>query len=221
MTDTAGILTEVAGLSSALAAHLQNVGSEVKAGEDACLFRPGDECETFLLVLDGTVRVEHVNAAGRALVLYRLGSGDCCTITTSCLLTEKGYEVSGFVESPVKALAISRRHFDELMDTSLEFRRFAFSTVSNRLGDLVNVIDELLMRRTDLRLIDWLLNASAEADRIAVTHQGIADEIGTAREVVSRLLKEFERRGWLRLGRGVIAGIQRDALRATKTERSV
>ena len=186
----------------------------IRTPDGACLFGPGDACRDFLVALAGGVRVEHMGANGRSVVLYRVGPGESCVMTTSCLLAGRPYEAYGYAEGAVAALAMPAAAFRRLVEREPAFRDVALSVFSARIIDLVEVIDELLLHRVDLRLASWLAERSARGPLIPLTHQAIASELGTAREVVSRVLKEFERRGWIALQRGEIAVHDRAALGA-------
>lgn len=168
------------------------------------VFAPGMPAESFLLLLDGTVRVQQVSAGGREIVLYRVTGGESCIMTTACLLSQETYNAEGVTETPVQAVAIPRAAFDELMARSAEFRRFVFGDYSNRITDLLHVVEEVAFERIDKRLAQKLLERADAGGRLNATHQDLAVELGTAREVVSRHLKEFQRRGWLELTRGQI-----------------
>ncbi|MDT8342806.1 MAG: Crp/Fnr family transcriptional regulator [Thermohalobaculum sp.] len=189
-----------AGLRAAIAAR----SSRVRVGDGYRLFGPGDRSESFLIPLSGSVRVEHMGPSGRSVVLYRVAVGESCVMTTSCLLSGAAYEAYGYAEGDVEALALPARAFRELVEQEPAFRNLALSVFSQRIIELVDVIDELLLHRVDLRLAGWLAERASAEGVIAATHQAIASELGTAREVVSRILKEFERRGWVGLNRGEI-----------------
>lgn len=177
------------------------------------VFAPGLPAESFLLVLDGTVRVQQTSAGGREIVLYRVSGGESCIMTTACLLSQDTYNAEGVTETPVEAVAIPKSAFDELMGRSSEFRRFVFSDYANRITDLLHVVEEVAFERIDKRLAQKLLELADAEGRIGATHQELATELGTAREVVSRHLKEFQRRGWLALTRGQIRLSEPKALR--------
>ena len=187
-----------AGLRAAVAAR----GMRVTKGDGELFFSPGDACRGFVIVLAGVVRVEHMGESGRSVVLYRVGPGDTCVMTTACLIEGSLYRAWGYAEGEVEALVLTPAMFQGLLAEDPAFRSMAFGVFSRRLGELVEVIDELLLHRVDLRLAEWL---ASRAPTAAATHQVVAAELGTAREVVSRILKEFERRGWIALGRGSIA----------------
>jgi CRP/FNR family transcriptional regulator len=185
-------------LRTAVAAHARRVS--LAAG--ATLFSPGDACQGFVIVLSGQVRVEHTTPEGRSLVLYRVGPGETCVITTACLMRNGTYEAWGLAEGPVTALLLSPDLFTGLMRDSGEFRAMALGVFGDRLAELVAVIDNLLLHRVDLRLAAWLARCGPT---LRSTHQAIALELGSAREVISRILKDFEHRGWVALSRGTIA----------------
>lgn len=185
-------------------------GEKIHAADGACLFRPGDEGRAFLIVTQGSVRVEQTNAAGRTVVLYRVEAGDSCVLTTTSLLSERPYSGYGYAEGEVSAAAVPPARFRALMSNEPEFRDLIFRSFAERVGELTDVIDELLLHRTDIRLARWL--ARQPGATVSKTQQEIAQELGTVREVVSRSLKLFERRGWIALGRGSVSLSDRAAL---------
>jgi CRP/FNR family transcriptional regulator len=176
-------------------------GMAVRKAPGELFFSPGDACRGFVVVLKGAVRVEHTGESGRSVVLYRVGPGDTCVMTTACLVEGSAYRAWGYAEGEVEALVLTPATFQALLAEDPAFRAMALGVFSRRLGELVEVIDELLLHRVDLRLAEWL---AARAPKATATHQVVASELGTAREVVSRILKDFERRGWIALGRGSI-----------------
>lgn len=175
-------------------------------------FRAGDACENYLLVLDGSVRVQKLAENGREITLYRLEGGDACVLTTSCLLAHERYPAEGVAETDVIAAAIPRPTFLHALDHSPGFRRFVFTGYGERLSDLILLVEEVAFGRIDSRLATRLLALAGESDMVETTHQELAAELGTAREVVSRQLKDFERRGLVRLLRGRIQIIDRHTL---------
>ncbi len=199
-------------LPRALCAEIAARASRMAAPDGARLFGPGDPCRAYVIPLAGSVRVEHAGETGRTVVLYRVGPGDSCVMTASCLMAGTDYGAWGFAEGPLEALALSGDGFRSLLGTSGAFRDAALGTFARRIIELTEIIDELLLRRVDLRLAGWL--AARPEAQVAATHQAMAAELGTAREVVSRTLKEFERRGWIALGRGAVDLRDRGALAA-------
>jgi CRP/FNR family transcriptional regulator len=119
------------------------------------------------------------------------------------MLAMEHYSAEGVAETDLVAVAIPRRLFEDLLGRSPEFRSFVFRTYSRRIADLFLLIDEIVFRRLDVRLAARLL-ALAKGGTVAATHQFLATELGTAREVVSRTLQDFQRRGWIAQARGEI-----------------
>ena len=186
----------------------------IEAPAGTVLFRPGDACSLYLLLTQGTVRVQQVTESGHQIVLYRVQPGQSCVLTTSCLIAHEAYAVEGFAETPVSGLGLSPALFERLLAESPDFRQIVFTDFGHRLADLMVLLNEVAFRRIDARLADWLLQASErEGMTIHHTHQEAAVELGTAREVVSRQLKEFERQGLLTLARGRIDLLDLPALR--------
>lgn len=166
------------------------------------IFGPGKAPEHLLLLLDGTVRVQQTSDSGREIVLYRVSAGESCVLTTACLLAYEDYAAEGIAESEVDAAAIPRQIFDQLIAGSAKFRQFVFTAYSRRVTDLFAVIEEVAFQRLDIRLAQKLLDLAQDAESLTITHQQLAAELGTAREVVSRQLQEFQRRGWITSQRG-------------------
>jgi CRP/FNR family transcriptional regulator len=125
-------------------------------------------------------------------------------LTTACLLAHEDYSAEGIAETDLRAVAIPRTVFDELVSQSVAFRNFIFRAFSRRITDLFQVIEDIAFQRVDIRLAQRLLELARGTGQIRATHQHLAVELGTAREVVSRQLGEFQRRGWIRQSRGVI-----------------
>lgn len=166
------------------------------------IFGPGKAPDNLLLLLDGVVRVQQVAENGREIVLYRVHAHESCVLTTACLLAYEDYSAEGIAETDVSAVAIPRTVFEEMIARSSVFRRFVFAAYSKRITDLFVVIEEIAFRRVDLRLAQKLLEHRNESADVLLTHQQLAVELGTAREVVSRQLQEFQRRGWVAAARG-------------------
>ena len=176
----------------------------VTVPEGTVIFGPGKSPENLLLLLEGRVRVQQVSEAGREIVLYRVEAGESCVLTTACLLAHEDYSAEGIAETDIRAAAIPRAVFDKLISRSVDFRNFIFTAFSKRIADLFLVIEEIAFQRLDIRLAQKLLELARGTGQIRATHQQMAAELGTAREVVSRQLGEFQRRGWIGQSRGVI-----------------
>lgn len=166
------------------------------------VFRGGDECRDYLLVIDGCVRVQMTAESGREIVLYRVDSGQSCVLTTVCLLASEPYAAEGIAETPVRAVAVPASIFREHLGKSAALREFVFASYGARITDLLVLVEEVAFGRLDIRLARFLSDRAGPGGAVIATHQMLAQELGTAREVISRQLKEFERRGLVRVGRG-------------------
>ncbi|MGE0284833.1 MAG: Crp/Fnr family transcriptional regulator [Bradyrhizobium sp.] len=193
-------------------ARLRDGSMVVALSEGRQIFGPGQSPENFLLMIEGTIRVQQASENGREIVLYRVSAGESCALTTSCLIGHEEYPAEGIAETAVRAVAIPRSLFDELIASSAEFRRFVFTAFSRRVTNLFRIIEEVAFARIDVRLAQRLLQMAADRNRVSATHQDFANELGSAREVISRQLQEFQRRGWIRAARGEIELIDRKAL---------
>ena len=178
------------------------------------LFAPGMEPVNLLLLLEGTVRVQQSSDSGREIVLYRVEAGESCVLTSACLLAQEDYAAEGVAETDVTAVAIPRATFDDLVGRSRQFRDFVFQAYARRMTDLFRVIDEVAFGRIDARLAERLLALARGTGAVQATHQQLAAELGTAREVVSRQLTEFQRRGWIGQSRGLVTLSDPQALAA-------
>lgn len=192
--------------------RLRDGSREIALPEGRHIFGPGQSPENFLLLIEGTIRVQQVSEGGREIVLYRISAGESCALTTSCLIGQEEYPAEAIAETAVRAVAIPRSLFDELIASSGEFRRFVFTAFSRRVTNLFRIIEEVAFARLDVRLAQRLLHMAADGNRVRATHQEFANELGSAREVVSRQLQEFQRRGWIKVARGEIELIERTAL---------
>ncbi|MGB0659650.1 MAG: Crp/Fnr family transcriptional regulator [Mangrovicoccus sp.] len=202
----------LADLSPDLRAELEARSQVIKAPAGTVVFGPGSEADNLLMLISGSVRVQQTSENGREIVLYRVLAGESCVMTTACLISQEAYAAEGVAETPVEAVAIPRKVFDDLVAQSEPFRRFVFNAYAQRLMDLFTVIEDLAFQRVDIRLAQRLARLAGEAGEVKATHADLAKELGTAREVISRQLNEFQRRGWVALRRGVIELLDREAL---------
>lgn len=177
------------------------------------IFGPGQVPDAYLLLLDGTVRVQQSSETGREIVLYRVSAGESCVLTTACLMGNEPYQAEGIAETDVEAVAIPRTTFDDLIARSAVFRQFVFTAFGARITNLLRLIKDIAFSRIDVRLAQRLLELSGDAGHIELTHLQLAAELGTAREVVSRQLNEFQRRGWIATSRGAIEVVNSCGLR--------
>lgn len=200
-------------LESDVAGKLAAAGKLVHLPAQTRIFGAGQAAGAYLLLVSGTVRVQQVSDGGREIVLYRVNAGESCALTTACLLGHEDYEAEGIAETDVEAVAVPRATFDELLARSPQFRQFVFTSFSTRLTDLFRLIEDVAFSRVDVRLAERLLTLADGRKHVEMTHQQLAAELGTAREVISRQLHEFQRRGWITTGRGTIEIHKPEALR--------
>lgn len=192
----------------------------VRIPANTTVFEIGASCPNYLLVIEGSLRVQQLAASGREIVLYRVGPGESCVLTTTCLLAHGRYAAEGVAETELVAAAIPAGVFRAALESSEAVRRFVFAAYGERLTALLQLIEEIAFERLDVRLAKRLLALSADTPRIAITHQALAVELGSVREVVSRVLKLFAQRGWIEVHRGELKILQRGALDRIAAEES-
>ena len=178
-------------------------------------YREGGACGAYVMRLAGQSRVYKMSSGGREILLYRVAAGETCVITTTCLLGHSNYPASTIVEEPITDVIIPAAAFNQLMIDSAVFRRFVMTNYGVLISDLIVLLDEVAFHSIDARLAKLLLDTGSAT--ISRTHQLMADELGTAREVVSRQLKRFEQKGWVALGRGHVEISNRTALEKLAT----
>lgn len=201
-------------LEPAVRDRLLSASTQVTIPAGETVFRPGDECQNYLLMVDGRIKVQMTSESGREIVLYRVEAGETCVLTTSCLLANELYNAEAVTENTCLAIAVPSTIFRELMGQSEALRDFVFKTYGTRIADLLMVVEEVAFKRLDIRLAAILLESLQGIDPVITqTHQQLATELGTAREVISRQLKDFERRGWITLQRGRITVLSPEKLK--------
>ncbi|WP_245421844.1 Crp/Fnr family transcriptional regulator [Rhodoplanes serenus] len=196
-------------------AILTGASASVALPADATVFEPNQACGAFLLVRQGRIRVYQLDRDGNEIVLYRLGPGSICILTTMALLAADRYSAFATTETAVEAVALTDTAFETLMARSGRFRSFVFTAHAERMADLMRVIRNVAFESIESRLAARLLALAADRRALSITHQQLAAEIGSAREVISRHLKTFERRGWVSLARGRIEVRDAASLRRT------
>ena len=173
------------------------------------VFDEHQPCRGFPFVLDGAIRVVKASAGGRELPLYRVVAGENCIISSSCLLGHADYNARGVAEGPTTLALLPRPLFEEMLGEPA-FRDFVFALFSERMAELMQLVEEVAFRKLDQRLSALLLGKGRV---VHATHQQLADELGSVREMVSRLLKGFAGQGLVRLGREQIEVLDAAGLR--------
>lgn len=192
----------VSGLDEPAKAMLRDWAVRKQIPRGSVLFRPGDRCVHFPLIVSGAVRVQRVTESGREIVLYRVSTNETCILTTASLFSDDAYAAEGVAETDVVAYVLSSDRFNALMNASPSFRAIVFDGYSRRIASLMSRIEEIVCTRINVRLAERLLALRDSDNRVSVTQQALAADLGTAREVVGRTLKTFERSGWVKLSRG-------------------
>jgi CRP/FNR family transcriptional regulator len=176
--------------------------AKIPSGRD--IFVEGDEVDGIALMMSGVVRVYKLGETGREITLYRFGEGESCVITANAILNQQGFPAIAQVEQDAEAVMIPAEVFSNWVKQYDPWRDFVFSLVSDRLASVMEIVDEVAFQRMDRRVASFLLNRSKLQNPILITHQEIANEIGSSREVISRLLEDFSNRELVRLSRGEI-----------------
>ena len=179
------------------------------------LFDAKQPCRGFPLLLEGSVRVTKSAPTGREILLYRVEPGQGCILSGGCLLGHSDYSATGTAEEDVTLVRIPPAPFQELLLQSQPFRRFVFGMYGDRLAEVMELVEQVAFRRLDARLAQLLIRRGPVLED---THQRLADQLGSVREIVSRLLRGFESRGWVRLERERVTVLDPKALAALARE---
>jgi len=187
---------------------LTEAATVVRLEAGAYFLREGDSCAHFAIIVSGKMRVFKLAESGQEITLYHVGAGEVCPLNVSCILSDSRVPAMARVEEDVQAIVVPAAAFRLWMAEHESLRTFVFQMFSRRLSEVMSLVEEVAFRRMDQRLASRLEELLLEADgthgSIEITHAVIAADLGTAREVVSRLLKEFERLGAISLSRGRI-----------------
>ena len=184
--------------------------ARIPAGRD--VFVEGDRTEAIALLISGVVRVYKIGETGREITLYRFGLGESCILTANAILSRQTFPAIATVEKDAEAVMIPADAFRDWVRRHDLWRDFVFDLLSQRLSTLMAVVDEVVFRQMDRRLAGLLLRKAAAGNLLKVTHQELASDLGSSREVISRLLEDFSRQGWIRSGRGEIELLDLEAL---------
>ena len=178
--------------------------------------REGDACAYIALVLEGRIRVSRSAPSGREITLYHIEPGETCILTASCLLAGAAYPAQATVAEDVTAALLPGDLFRRLVATVEPVRNFVIGHFGDRLATVMALIEEVAFRQVDRRRAAWLAGEAREqrGHVVALSHEEIADQVGTARVVVSRVLESFADRGWVALGRRRVEVLAPDQLRA-------
>ncbi|NEX19004.1 Crp/Fnr family transcriptional regulator [Thiorhodococcus mannitoliphagus] len=192
------------------------VMARLPAGHIIC--HDGGECSQLALVLAGRARIYKLGENGREVTLYRIEPGESCVVTASCILSNRPFPAFAVCETDVEAAVVAKSDVETWLTASPSWRAFVFALVAERIGEVFSVLDAVLFQPLDQRLAAYLLGrcerASPPSRIVRITHQELASELGSSREVVTRALRDFEQAGALLTGRGQIDLVNPDVLKA-------
>jgi CRP/FNR family transcriptional regulator len=186
--------------------------AHIPAGHD--VFLEGDRVEAIALLISGGVRVYKIGETGREITLYRFGNGSSCILTANAILSQNTFPAIATVERDAEAVMIPAEVFRNWVKKYDLWRDFVFDLLSQRLSTVMAIVDEVVFQRMDRRVAALLIKRGNNANPIRITHQEIASELGSSREVVSRLLEDFMSEGSIQSGRGVIEILDFELLKA-------
>ena len=184
--------------------------ARIPAGRD--VFLEGDRVDAIALLISGVVRVYKIGETGREITLYRFGNGESCILTANAILSQKTFPAVATVEKEAEAVMIPADNFRDWVKRYDPWREFVFELLSERLSTVMAVVEEVVFQRMDRRVATLILHRSESLNPIRATHQEIAAELGSSREVISRILEDFSQKGWVEVGRGTVEILDRNGL---------
>ncbi len=184
--------------------------ARIPTGKD--IFLEGDQVEALALLISGVVRVYNIGATGREITLYRFGLGDSCILSANAIFNQQNFPAIATVEEEAVAVMIPSDTFRDWVNRHALWRNFIINLLSQRLSSLMAVIDEVAFQRMDTRIAALLVTRARIENPIHITHQEIAAELGSSREVISRILEDFKRQGIIATSRGTVEILDLEAL---------
>lgn len=173
--------------------------------KDTLIFDEGSTTNNLAVIISGKVRVYKLAESGREITIYRINKGESCILTISSILSNLTYPARAVVEEDIEALIVPSDVFKELVNKDENWRNFTFGLMNTRFANVITVVEEVAFRRMDERILEFLVQKfNSNGNELNITHQEIAYELGTYREVVSRILKDFEKSGLIELSRNKI-----------------
>lgn len=177
----------------------------VELPAEVTICEEGRQCAQLALLLDGTGRVYKLSPGGREVTLYRIGAGEACVLTASCIMNGDSFPAMAVTETPVRAIVVSPQKVRSWICAENQWQQFIFRLLSHRLASIIAVVEEVAFKRIDVRLAQKFAAFLSRGEvSLQVTHAELAADLGSSREVVSRILKDFSERGLIETGRGSI-----------------
>lgn len=189
---------------SAMAREFTQTAYKARIATGRDIFVEGDRADGIALLLSGVVRVYKIGETGREITLYRFGHGESCILTANAILSRRSFPAIATVEQDAEAVMIPAAAFRDWVGRYELWRDFVFDLLSQRLVTVMAIVDEVAFRRMDARVAGLLAQRGRVNPHIRITHQAIAAELGSSREVISRILEDFAALGLIRTARGVI-----------------
>lgn len=186
--------------------------ARIPKGHD--VFIEGDQVGAIALLISNIVRVFKIGETGREITLYRFGNGESCILTANAILSQKLFPAVATVEHEAEAVMIPADTFRDWVRRYDLWREFVFELLSQRPSSVMTIVEEVAFRRMDARLASLLAERSRRSDLVRMTHQQIAAELGSSREVISRILEDFSIQGMVEVSRGSIKILDRDSLQS-------
>ena len=184
-------------LSAEAKAELLDRGQVVNlsAGEYICM--EGDTCNHLPLIISGSARVYKIGANGREITLYHLNRGDSCIMTASCIISQQVFPAFAIAETELEALIIPASNLREWVTSDRAWQGYIFGLLTQRLANIIEIVEEVAFERLDCRIASYLIDAKdSQTKIITITHEAIAQELGSSREVVSRILKTWKNKDY-------------------------
>ena len=184
---------------------------ELPANTSIC--EEGQQCAQLAMLLNGVGRVYKLSPGGREVTLYRIDAGEACVLTASCIMNGDSFPAMAVTETPIRAVVVSPQKVRGWICQETQWQHFIFGLLSHRLASIISVVEEVAFKRLDVRLAERFTNHLAHGETsLRVTHAELAADLGSSREVVSRVLKDFTQRGLIETRRGNILLTDRDAI---------
>ena len=179
-------------------------GSLIQIAAHQFICMEGSKCTGIPLVLEGSARIYKLSESGREITLYRVEPGDSCVLTASCIMSGVEFPAFAATETKLEAIVIPPQALQRWVTQHTVWSEYLWSLLSSRLAEVISLVEEVAFQRVDKRTAEYLLHLASADGKVTKTHQDIAADLGSSREVISRILKEFENRGFISLSRGEI-----------------
>ena len=177
----------------------------INMAKDRAIYFEGDCCQSLPLIISGSLRIYKLGESGREITLYHLEPGDSCILTASSIISHKNFPAFAVTQTDVEAITIPASSLRNWVRHNPIWQDYICGLFSHRLANMIEIVEEIAFRRMDCRIASYLLKISnTSAETIPKTHLEIAQELGTSREVVSRILKTFEKEELISLSRKLI-----------------